>query len=108
VVELDIRDLKEGAGLEHVPSANFSANGAWLQCALMAHNLIRWTVTLGQRGLVRERTVAATVRNRLIGVPARIVNRAGTLTLRGPAHWPWASWFGMRLTALRALQPQPG
>jgi hypothetical protein len=26
VVELDIRDLKEGAGLEHVPSGNFSAN----------------------------------------------------------------------------------
>jgi hypothetical protein len=33
VVELDIRDLKEGAGLEHVPSGNFSANSAWLQCA---------------------------------------------------------------------------
>src|SRR5437763_1491532 len=39
VVELDIRDVKEGAGLEHVPSGNFSANGAWLQCAALAHNL---------------------------------------------------------------------
>ena len=47
VVELAIRDLKEGAGLEHVPSGNFHANSAWLQCAVLAHNLIRWTAILG-------------------------------------------------------------
>jgi len=41
-VELAIRDLKEGAGLEHVPSGNFLANSAWLVCAALAHNLIRW------------------------------------------------------------------
>ena len=41
VVELAIRDLKEGAGMEHVPSGHFSANSAWLQCAVLAHNLIR-------------------------------------------------------------------
>lgn len=29
VVELAIRDLKEGAGLEHCPSGRFHANGAW-------------------------------------------------------------------------------
>ena len=42
-VELAIRDLKDGAGLEHVPSGTFHANSAWLQCAVLAHNLIRWT-----------------------------------------------------------------
>jgi hypothetical protein len=47
VVELALRDLKEGAGMAHVPSGNFSANGAWLCCAVRAHNLIRWTVTMG-------------------------------------------------------------
>jgi hypothetical protein len=31
VVELAIRDLKEGAGMEPVPSGNFSANSALLQ-----------------------------------------------------------------------------
>ena len=46
VVELAIRDLKEGAGLEHVPSGNFHANSVWLQCAVLAHNLIRWTTIL--------------------------------------------------------------
>jgi hypothetical protein len=44
-IELAIRDVKEGAGLEHVPSGNFSANSAWLCCAVLAHNLIRWTAT---------------------------------------------------------------
>ncbi|MCU4185218.1 IS1380 family transposase [Acidiferrimicrobium sp. IK] len=39
VVELAIRDLKENAGLDHVPSGVFAANGAWLACAVLAHNL---------------------------------------------------------------------
>lgn len=108
VVELAIRDLKEGAGMEHVPSGNFSANSAWLQCAVLAHNIIRWTTTLGQPGPVERLTVARTVRVRLIAVPGRLVNRAGTITLRGPAGWPWAGWFTRRLERLRALQPAPG
>ena len=108
VVELDIRDLKEGAGMEHVPSGSFGANGAWLCCAVLAHNLVRWTATLGQPSPLDQRTVARTVRTRLIAVPARLVNRAGTLTLRGPAHWPWAQLFERRLARLRALHPAPG
>ena len=44
-VELAIRDLKEGAGLEHCPSGHFFANAAWLACAVLAHNLIRWTAS---------------------------------------------------------------
>ena len=107
-VELAIRDLKEGSGMEHVPSGHFSANSAWLQCAVLAHNLIRWTATLGAPGPVDHLTVARTVRMRLIGVPGRLVNRAGVITLRGPAGWPWAGWFRLRLDHLRALKPAPG
>ncbi|MBA3286616.1 MAG: hypothetical protein H0U21_01145 [Acidimicrobiia bacterium] len=59
VVELAILDLKAGAGLDHVPSGNFHANSAWLQCVVLAHNLIRWTATLGDvrdnEGLPRKR-----------------------------------------------------
>lgn len=100
-VELAIRDLKEGAGLEHCPSGNFSANSAWLQCAVLAHNLIRWTATIGapHEALV----VARTVRFQLLAIPARLVNRSGTLTLRGPARWPWAQLFTDRLSTIRAL-----
>ena len=47
VVELAIRDLKEGSGLSHCPSGRFGANGAWAVCATIAHNLIRWLGTLG-------------------------------------------------------------
>jgi len=103
VVELAIRDLKEGAGMEHVPSGNFSANSAWLQCAVLAHNLIRWAATIGVAP-TDHATVARTVRMRLIAVPARLVNLAGTMTLRGPLHWPWAEWFCRRLVCLRGLQ----
>jgi hypothetical protein len=108
VVELAIRDLKESSGLEHVPSGNFSANSAWLQCAVLANNLTRWSVTIGEPGPVERLTVARTVRTRLIAVPARLVNRAGTMTLRGPLDWPWAEWFHRRLDRLRALQPLTG
>jgi hypothetical protein len=108
VVELDIRDLKEGAGMEHVPSGNFSANSAWLQCAVLAHNLLRWTANLGRPGKSDQRTVARTLRHQLLAVPARLVNRAGTLVLRGPTDWPWAAWFVRRLARLRALPTVPG
>lgn len=108
VVELAIRDLKEGAGLEHVPSGNFSANSAWLQCAVLAHNLIRWTATIGDSQPVDRLTVARTVRMQLIALPGRLVNRAGTMTLRAPLHWPWAERFERRLDQLRALQPATG
>lgn len=39
VVELAIRDLKEGAGLTHCPSGRFSANAVWTVTASVAHNL---------------------------------------------------------------------
>jgi len=107
-VELDIRDLKEGAGMEHVPSGKFHANSAWLQCAVLAHNLIRWTATLGQATPPDRRTVARTVRERLINIPGRLVNRTGTPTLRGPLNWPWRHWFQRRLAALRLIEPQTG
>jgi hypothetical protein len=107
VVELAIRDLKEGAGMEHVPSGSFAANGAWLQCAVLAHDLLRWTTTLGSPQTPDRLVTARTVRTRLLAVPARLVNHAGVPVLRGPASWPWAQWFERRLDRLRALPPVP-
>lgn len=103
VVELAIRDLKEGAGLEHVPSGQFFANAAWLACAVLAHNLIRWSAGLGALTPDGELTVARTIRTRLIALPGRIVNRSGKHTLRLPARWPWADAFLHALTRLRAI-----
>ena len=106
VVELSIRDLKAGP-LAHLPSGSFHANGAWLQCAVLAHNLLRWTATLGQ-ARTDELIVAKTFRRRFLNVPGRLVNRSGRPTLRLPARWPWADPFTAALNALRALPPAPG
>ena len=106
VVELAIRDLKEGAGLEHCPSGNYSANAAWLSCAVLAHNLSRWTGLLGDPGgpVLNHRTM----RTRLIAIAATLVNRSGRPTLRLPLDWPWEPQFTATLTALRALPALTG
>jgi hypothetical protein len=102
-VELAIRDIKEGSGLAHCPSGNFAANGAWLACAVLAHNLCRWTALLGEVHPDDRLTVVATMRLQLIAVPGRLVNRAGTPTLRGPLNWPWQNHFHLALAKIRAL-----
>ena len=56
VVELAIRDLKEGAGLEHMPCGHYQANAAWLACAVLASNLGCWTHALAEQAPVTHRT----------------------------------------------------
>ena len=105
-VELAIKDLKAGAGLEHLPSGVFSANSAWFQIAILAHNMMRWTTRLGGHDTDRL-IVARTVRTRLLALPGRLVNHAGQQTLRLPSRWPWADTFTKILDTLRALEPVP-
>ena len=107
-IELAIRDLKQGSGLDHVPSGRFHANSAWLQCAVLAHNLTRWTALLGELRADDQLVVARTIRTRLLALPARLVNRSGRATLRMPRGWPWAHQFVTALNALRDLQPATG
>ncbi len=102
-VELAIRDLKEGAGLEHCPSGKFFANAAWLGCAVLAHNLTRWSARLGDMHPAERLTVTRTVRTRVLCVPGRLVNRSGRLVLRLPIHWPWAHTFTRALDRIRSL-----
>ena len=108
VVELAIRDLKEGAGLDHVPSGNFHANSAWVQCAVLAHNMIRWTAIAGRVRVDNQLVVARTLRTRLLAIPGRLVNRSGRATLRMPTGWPWATSFITALDSLRRLEPATG
>jgi Transposase DDE domain group 1 len=107
-VELAIRDLKEGAGMEHVPSGQFFANAAWLCCAVLAHDLARWAVLLGGVAKLGVGTVARTVRTQLLALPARLVNRSGEKTLRLPKEWPWQSAFDSALEKLRAIPASSG
>ena len=74
---------------------------------MLAHDLIRWTATIGEPASVEQRRVARTIRTQLINIPGRLVNRSSTPTLRGPRNWPWAQLFIDHLAAIRAL-PAPG
>jgi hypothetical protein len=103
VVELAIRDLKTG-GAEHIPSGHYAANAAWFSCAVIAHNLTRWTCLLGKQPTVTN----TTFRTRVTAVPAVIVNRSGRPTMRLPTRWPWANTFTSTLTTLRALPGPAG
>ena len=100
-VELAIRDLKESAGLSRCPSGRFPANGAWLACCVLAHNLARWTTRLGRAHPTRQLTVTATIRNRLLTVPGRLVNHSRRHRLRLPLNWPWANTFTTALQHIR-------
>ena len=102
-VELAIRDLKDSAGLSRCPSGRFYANGAWLACSVLAHNLARWTARLGRTHPTRQLTVAATIANRLLTVPGRLVNHSGRHKLRLPLNWPWATAFTTALGHIRNL-----
>lgn len=102
-IELAIRDLKDGAGLTHCPSGHFWANAAWLACAVLAHDLVRWTARLGGLHPDEQLTVTRTIRTQHFTLPGRIVNRSGRHTLRLPARWPWADTFHAALARLRAI-----
>lgn len=103
-VELAIRDIKEGAGLEHIPSGHYHANAAWLACSVLAHNLGIWVDLLADHAPMTHRTR----RTRLISLAAVIVNRSGRAFMRLPARWPWARQFNNTLTAIRALPAPSG
>jgi hypothetical protein len=99
-VENAIRDLKEGVGLNHLPSGRFAANGAWLAIAVMAHNMARWTTRIGLgEGIVTTRTV----RRHYLGLPGRVTRSARRVTLHLPTRWPWAEAFRLALARLRAI-----
>ncbi len=101
VVENAIRDLKEGVGLNHLPSGRFGANAAWLACSVLAHNLARWVSRLG---LGETLVNTKGLRQRLFCVPARLVRSARQVRLRFPQHWPWSQLFEQALFRLRAIR----
>ncbi len=87
IVEQVIADLKNSA-LAHLPSGRFTANAAWLVCAAIAFNLTRALGVLA--GAQFTRATTATIRTRIINVPARVASSARRLRLRLPRDWIWA------------------
>jgi len=103
------RDTKHGAALRHLPSGHPALNRAWMWGALIAATLAGWchhlTATtdggaLRGHGVRGGQAMIATLRRRLIAVPARLVRHAGTVVLRQP---PGHDLLAEILTRIRAL-----
>lgn len=92
IIEQVHADLKNSA-LAHMPSGKFTANAAWLVCAVIAFNLTRAAATLtADPTLIRA--TSATIRDAVITVPARIASSARRITLHLPTGWQWeTSWM---------------
>jgi hypothetical protein len=111
-VENIFRDAKIGAALRHLPSGYPQVNKAWMWGALLAVSIAGWlhqlTATPGPHGTlaghgVRDgQAMIATLRHKLIGVPARLVHHAGVLTLRLPPGYHLLEEILARLRTLPA------
>jgi hypothetical protein len=86
IIETVFADLIDGP-LAHLPSGHFGANSAWALCAAIAHNLLRAAGTLA--GAFYARARGATLRRRIITVPARLARPARKPILHLPTRWPW-------------------
>ena len=91
IVETVFSDLIDGP-LAHMPSGSFGANSAWVLCAPIAHNLMRGAAALA--GGPHAKARGATLRRKIVHVPARFVRSQRTPTLRLPRRWPWSdAWL---------------
>ena len=102
IIEQVHADLKNSA-LAHLPSGKFTANAAWLVLAVMAFNLTRAAATLADTTMAKATT--ATIRRKLVHVPARIASSARRLTLHLPTAWPWEKAWTTLFTGLCAPPP---
>jgi hypothetical protein len=113
LLEHTFRDSKHGAALRHLPSGYPQVNTAWMWGALLAASIAAWLHQLtaatrggdileghGTRG---GKAMIATLRHRLISIPARLVRHAGQLVLRLPPGHGLLAEVLARLRALPAL-----
>lgn len=113
-IENVFRDAKLGAALRHLPSGYPQVNKAWLWGGLLAVSFAGWlhhlTATpspdgrLSGHGIRAGQAMIATLRHRLIRVPARLVRHAGALHLRLP---PGHHLLEEILARLHALPVRP-
>lgn len=89
VIEQVIAELKNGP-LAGMPSADFSANAAWVQFAAMTFNLSRAAAVAAGMATARM----ATVKTVIITVAARIVTHARQARMRLIKDWPWQDRVG--------------
>ena len=114
-IENIFRDSKHGAALRHLPSGSTEINTCWMWASLIAAAIAAWChqltgVILGGElveghGTRGGKAMIATLRRRLIAVPARLVRHGGQLIMRlapGPCLLPEV------LATIRALRAPAG
>jgi len=105
VIETVFADLIDGP-LAHMPSGRFAANSAWVLCAAITHNLLRAAGTLAGGRLGRAR--GATLRRKLLNIPARLARPQRHPILHLPRHWPWIdAWLMLWHNTIGYTPPQP-
>ncbi|MGD9991501.1 transposase [Pseudonocardia sp.] len=111
-VENVFRDAKHGAALRHLPSGHHAVNRAWMWGALLTATSTAWlhhlTAATSDGRLVGHgarggQAMIATLRRRLITVPARLVRHARGLILRLPPSHDLLAEVLARLRSLPVL-----
>jgi hypothetical protein len=112
-IENIFKDAKLGGALRHLPSGYPQINTAWMWGALLAASIAGWLHQLTAaesagrlfgHGIRGGQAMIATLRHRLIRVPARLIRHAGRLTLRLP---PGHDLLEEVLSRIRALPATP-
>jgi hypothetical protein len=101
-VEDRVKTLK-ATGAERLPFHSFDANAAWLELALLGHDIMIWTQGLtleGEHAICEPKRL----RYRILHVAGQLTRHARRITLHLPADWPWA---GAILRAFKRLQALP-
>jgi DDE family transposase len=103
-VEDAVKTLK-ASGASHMPFHAFTANAAWLELAILAHNITIWTQQLtldGEHRICEPKRL----RYRILHVAGQLTRHARKTTLHLPADWPWTDAILKAFKALNAL-PAP-
>jgi hypothetical protein len=101
VVEDRIRCLK-AMGLANLPFSDWQPNAAWLEVALIAHDLTVWaqqTCLTGEHAIAEPKRL----RYRILHVAARLTRHARRTTLHLQDDWPWAAALRAAFDRLDAL-----
>ena len=88
-VEDRVKTLK-ATGAGYLPFHSFTANAAWFELALLAHDILVWTQQLTLDG-EHKNSEPKRLRYRILHVAGQITHHARRSTLHLPADWPWAA-----------------
>jgi hypothetical protein len=101
-VEDRVKTLK-ATGAERLPFNSFTANAAWLELAMLAHDIMIWTQELtleGEHAICEPKRL----RYRILHVAGQLTRHARKTVLHLPADWPWV---GAILRAFKRLKALP-